>query len=618
MWRAFFFVALLLGLTAQTAQLHCCSGTPATPSPPPPNQTLLAYMYSCANAQTCTATGADPGATAAQTLYWGYETLAHDSGAGSINAKVFANCPGRSASSTCEAYVYDEATLSACGGADSLPIDIAYYNWANANDQAAFYGPYPNLASNSSRVTDPSEGDCNSTGTGTGGTNRVWSLSPNDPTGLACLYSAFATSSTSCGWSFTGPYAVITSGEGVSMDDFGSGYQTPGLESGEYGQSANFLPGTGVNYVGTIWKTAQAATINGLCGAVCIPMVAKFMGGEEVDYCGTTTPPTGGAAGHCYANSLHFSPGTIDSRNQMDGFCTALTGGNLQGLILEDIVDRNLASTNQIAIITMMNSLTEMQVSHTGDECANLVFPLEETSPTSWPEMLGVIWMLPSSDGSPDLVPPWPTTHTDDGKEVAYLPGFELVPSGPEETPAPYSFGGGACSTVATCPSSTWCDSASTNQAPNTNGASDSGGVVALVQYCPKQYAPIMVMQYQHLRILGTDYGPAAAVVNTSSVATAIASTWFAVDSYTTYKHVIGFATCNSGAYWCEGAYVPAGYVGALLAPLQAVNRNCTDTTGTKSYCLTAPSTAINLTSATFTAGSTQVPAESAVFLTSQ
>ena len=246
MWRAFFVLALALGIMGQTAQQYCCSGVPATPSPAPPRQTLLLYAYSCANNVPCQGpTGADPGATSAQALYWGYETLATDN---TTNGKVFANCPGRSVSSTCQAFIYDQMNLLPCGGG-TYPIDRSYQAWLNASDENGYYHIYGDAISGSTRLTiNTGQGYCDVTGTinegkaTAPGGYQAWAEQPLDATSLQCIYNAYATSSTSCGWTFTGPYVSIASGQGVSEDSLDFQSLIPANSARSTGMSRTISP----------------------------------------------------------------------------------------------------------------------------------------------------------------------------------------------------------------------------------------------------------------------------------------------------------------------------------------------------------------------------------------
>lgn len=618
---AFAIIAVAVSLTAPralgiTAQANCCSpGLPPLPTPTP-QQVNLAFQYNCYTlSPPCTQTGVDPGAVSDTALYWACETL--DQAHASVHSNLINECN--------IVFAYDDAGGNGCGSKQGNP-DQAYWVYANASDENAFYHQFGTGSTAPSSTTrlmlGTTQGQCNANGTAptaSPNSNQVGMLNPNDSTGTSCMYHAFADATNPCSFSgYTGPYFSVPSGEGISWDQSPLNYPNNGILSAEYGASMNYLAGTGTYAVGNAWMTDLANLMNGMCGAVCIPIIGKFEGGNGTDYCSSTAT----VANHCTGTTLHFAACAKDYRCNVDPWCTALgSNRNAKGWIYESIVNRNLHEGGSLGILVFaIDTQTWMMANDSTTACASglMRFPVEETVKANYLEVVGFTWLVPDNNGIPDRFVPWLVVHTNaqgvpDANQVAHWPMYDMMPAGPEETPAPFTFNGSTVPDTAS-----WCQNASAGSSPQ-GIAGDSGGVSSLVVYCPKKQEPVLCIQYQHLWIPGaTDMGKVEACVNTSDTAATITDgtgghvNYCQVDPCSTYHHILVFPKCNTTDI-CEGAYIPTGYTGSLLSALQNVNSGCSNTT----YCLTNAGTAIQF-SGDLTIGTTQVPAESTVWMTAQ
>lgn len=88
------------------------------------------------------------------------------------------------------------------------------------------------------------------------------------------------------------------------------------------------------------------------------------------------------------------------------------------------------------------------------------------------------------------------------------------MPQGPEVTVGAFAWNGSTQSVGDGCPA----------------GSGDTGGAVDLLAACVNSLAgpgAIFRQEYLHLYIDGTDYGPAAILLNTSGISVPISSSWF-------------------------------------------------------------------------------------------
>ena len=107
--------------------------------------------------------------------------------------------------------------------------------------------------------------------------------------------------------------------------------------------------------------------------------------------------------------------------------------------------------------------------------------------------------------------------------EVPYMFEETLVPQGPEVSVGAFKWNGAKQSVGDGCPSIT---------------PADTGGAVDLMVTCVSTDADagaaVFRQEYEHLYINGTDYGPAAVLLNTAStVSVAVSSSWFSCSGCT-------------------------------------------------------------------------------------
>jgi hypothetical protein len=135
-------------------------------------------------------------------------------------------------------------------------------------------------------------------------------------------------------------------------------------------------------------------------------------------------------------------------------------------------------------------------------------------------------WLVPNPQtGIPDRVI---FKYDRVGRTTAEVPYYfeeTLVPYGPEEIVAPFTWNGTTPTVGGGCPSS----------------SGDAGGAISLLVQCVNS-AGIYCQQYRDLYINGTRYGPAAACVNTSTSAEHIVSSWFARDPISTYRYELALS----------------------------------------------------------------------------
>ncbi len=466
----------------------------------------------------------DPGAIPDQHLFAVVLDNAYNS-----NAKLAANCPGVSSTSTCQPYKYVDLLNDFC----NTPATLAAYKWADANDETAFLHTYPNGTTESNRIEfnatpNPSGPNCKPDNS-----NAVMRMNAGDNAFNAYLYKTVWTG-TDYTNDFPAPYGV--------MEDQGSvfagiivGGAGQGQVSTEYGSGT--APSGFANQIGNSpyhdasdWETALGTFTNGACGSTCLNMT---LNGVATGY-GNVGPCKVISNGHCHSQ---YQAGMIDDQADIDNLCSTVTGGNLKYFYAERPIFAGRFGFEFLNSQTMtvdINTVANLY-SHTADGCATTKIADIETSYGEGGvgdvmgghvvrlAALAYRWMVANpATGIPDRVISFQYTEGQTKTEVPYFFEDTLVPDGAETAVPKFVWNGSKFTVGGGCPA--------------TNG--DSGGAVALLVQCVSS-AGIYCQQYQHLYINQIDYGKTAACLNTSTTTENIASSWFKNDPISSYSYVL-------------------------------------------------------------------------------
>lgn len=530
MHRAFFqaIVAMALVIAGAPVLARLAFGGPvsraaaANPSPTRTPPIVMGVWAPGGGEFCCRVKDPDPGAIADQHLFAGIINFWHVvSGAGVTLEK---NCPGRGASgnvSGCVPTHYVNIVHPSC----TFSTTLAAYEWANANDENAFLHIYPGARTSGNRATfnSLSGNHCNPPGNG-----NPHFMNPGDAPYGKYLYNNVWTSSRIA----PSPYAI--------MEDV-MGLGSPAEASTEFGQGVLLNGrGNGPYAVDYDWETAHGYFVNGACraGGKCYKMMLNALAPGD----GSTPGPCGSSPGkiingHCYADGGDV----IDDQDAIDNICSAVTGGNLYAMQFEEVThlkNNNVPGPSWLAYAT--NTMANL-VTHTADGCKNTTaIDIEFSSGNdacgkngggcgdinggiAWrTEGLAWRWLVPNRDGMPDKVQPFRFTIGGTGTEVPYFFEDTFVPSGCEECPLQkFRWNGSTVTEGDGCPST----------------HRDTGGAIDIRVQCINPGA-ILCQQYRHLFINQTDYGPAAACLNTSTGTTEkIVRSWFVHDPIGTYKY---------------------------------------------------------------------------------
>lgn len=545
--------ALVIAGAQILAQVALSASTPTSPI-------VIGVWAPGAGHFCCRVNDPDPGAIADQHLFAGiidYSPLI--SGAG---ITLETNCPGAGASanvSGCTPAHYMNVIHLLC----TFSMTLGAYQWANANDENAFLHRYSGMRTSASRDTfaNPTGQHC----IPTSGIGSAYFMNPGDASYNNYLYHTVWTNSQVA----PAPYAIVE-------DVMGLGY--PAEFTAEFGRGVLLSRrGNGPGAVGYDWETAHGDFVNGACptGGTCYKMILNSLAGGA----GSTPGPCGSSPGkivdgHCYADG----GGIIDDQDAIDNICSTVRGNNLYALQFEEVTHlkkNKIPGPSWLAYAT--NTMANL-VTHTGDGCRNTVaidieFSSGDDSTCGKPnggcgdtsggiawrtEALAWRWLVPNVDGIPDKVEPFDFTIGGTSTEVPYFFEDTLVPSGCEECPLQKFIWNGSTVTEG-------------DGCPSTHG--DTGGAIGIRVECINPGA-ILCQQYKHLFINKTDYGPAAACLNTSDDTTEnIVASWFLHDPIGTYKYrlalsggelksvpyadccggTIAIAACSNAAY-CTGS----------------------------------------------------------------
>lgn len=495
----------------------------------------------------------DPGATADQSLFAGVI----DASAGTDTA-LESHCPGIGSGgsnvSNCNPYKYINMGILLCsGGLEST----AAFNYLNSSDETGFlhtYTPRPNLQTPApgNRLTVP--GSCASP-TPTFTPTNGFLTNPGD--------SGFQNWLVMNVWRpipayFPPPYGILEDNFSVVGWPCSQSYEYGSGPCNNHGISQSPAPGIWETELGSFESSVQT---NCATSGICFAFIGNGLtlgGGSNTGPCNTiSTPPPG----HCWVT---FGGGVVDDKDDLAKLCAAAdTAGHLRGIEAEEIVFlKGTASpvpsplyANTQTIVYMINTMSDL-VQYTSGPCKNMVaidqeasggsfYPLDSytqgTVPGGIPvrmEATALRFLVPNPVTLvPDRMQPF--YYTVGGTDNNWTPGpnasscstspycevpyfFEetLVPQGPEVTVNAFTYGG--VNSVGD-----GCPYPSPSPTPN-----DSGGAVDLMVDCVTADADlgaaVFMQEYLHLYINGTDYGPAAVLLNTASTTRVpINSSWF-------------------------------------------------------------------------------------------
>lgn len=514
-------------------------GSPPTPTPGP--QALLSFggmgnvTVPCPTSSPFTTNkvglcAGDPGARADQSLFYGYQGQSQNAATSTQLVQTNGcNPSARTATSNladtsgnhCGFYLYVGLTHYNCDG--TVPEAYWWGNVINAPHQAgalhfnsANGDRSGNITLANMMVNNGESGQCNSAGTGSGGTGTVIE-NPNDTTEPACVVTFLTTSNTPCNSYATGPFLSFPAGEGMGLDyGWVETGNTQCIKSTEFGNTLAWA--TPQNGHGTTpCMTAFADLYNNLSP---VPIVAKqYTGGA--DGCMTSTAPALGSPPaptppppNCYPTTFSDAGAEINSRWNMDAFCAAI-GSNFQGELLEELTSRT--ALTQPVITVLLNTFYYQQTTHV---CPNMRWMLEEFPVNYYNEQMGILDLMPDAlTGVPDLGYAYREV---DGSTPARWVDQEIVPANPEQTLTTFAY------TTITNGSviDNGCSTGATNVAPSW-GVGNTGGTKPINVWCVSQRRPVLCLQYVNVWILSTNYGKGVVCVNEGATNETVQSAWF-------------------------------------------------------------------------------------------
>lgn len=609
----FLFVVLvpLLGRTQQSGTWPFV-GAPAaapieTPSPPP----VLLADYGAVGSACCSG-GSDAGAVADQHLFkfvWDYNPLLSASPTGAAYL-LDQNCPGVGASgnvSGCTPIHYMDFFSNRCVN----PATLAAYQYeqTSANtvrDEAAFVHSYGGGLTVANRYSG-SGGSC--TPIPTNNSAQQWIMNRADSSYATNIYNNVLTYAYNSGCGSPPCYVVFDHYQ-IMEDDANISY--PGDLLTEYGNKAldQIASGSGANPAAVDYVSSNAVFANNMCQtptSLCVGVIFNCCapgtgnGLSTVPSCNSyqgTTPQ------ECYGG------GYTNDALAIDNMCTASTQGNLLALTYEEIIhEKNNTWPGELFLASEGNGLISFMDTHvgSGDGCGNSyvdedTFTSGNTICTSAPGSGGdgacgdiaggeewrtmeTAWrwlFYDPATGIPDrYLPHFGTINDSNGTGIEAPAYFEstMVPQGPEIGTQKFQWNGATCTPQNACYTYTTGDGC---DASGMHLHGDAHGMIDLRVWCDAQPActggsstsipcganqavgdwggAVFVQQYKHLYIYnGTkfvDYGPAAALVNTSVTTTAtVSSSWFArpalgggtSDAYTAYNWELNLGGANPG-----------------------------------------------------------------------
>jgi hypothetical protein len=466
-------------------------------------QFLPVYGYASGTGTGCGggSQGADPGASVDQKLFWGLESCT----SADLSGTLTSNCPGRSSTSTCQAYFYIDLALNACQGGASSVWDYAANAGSNENSfRHIAAGPISNAA----RLTARQETKCGKRG---GSDSIAYFMDLGNAAMENFIYQNV--------WSSKSHFPT---GWYPFSDDVGISYMPSVINSAEYRGAYSWQVGTGPYNVGTSWLTAVARYVNAACQAICLHQIMNSLGGAVLP-CATIV------SGHCYG-SQKYAQGVYDNTIRLDQLCAGLNSANLDALVSERLINGNGSPGpifNPYQIALFVNTAADILNNHTADRCSSVKFidfDLPSQGQNIRDDQSAVKWLICARDGMPDFDIPWRVTYGRTAREVPLLPEDAIVPYGCESPLSAYRFNGSVV-----------------EQGTGCEKAGDSGGAVGLVVACPSKTEPVYGQQYQGCWLAGVNQGPCAVLMNTSAHPVTIIASMFPHDPAGSYHYLIGW-----------------------------------------------------------------------------
>ncbi len=498
-----------------------------TPTPP---VVIPAWILGGGNFYTC-CNDVDPGATPDQHLFAGVIDASE-----ATDDSLKTNCPGIGSGgsnvSNCNPYKYVNMLWLVC----DTTLSGNGFDYLAMSDPSGFVHYYePPPATPGPRFT-PSSGKCSLS-------NNTYATNPDDSAWLSWLaMHAWTTDEAN----FPAPYGIDEDNVGIHGYTCDASYEYGDAFCNQKGKSASPQP--------TDWESALGVFANNTCtSTTCFYFVGNGLqrgDGSNTGSCSTISNS------HCFVPNFG---GIIDDMDAIDNFCTAAYGTNsttnTQGIEAEEVVflkgtpapspsptsGNTPVYANTQTIVDMINTMSHLVTDTTGP-CANVNAIDIESSGGSFPGLVGYgagtvaagipireeatafRFLVPDTNTLvPDRIVPFYYRiglTTNKGLDCCKVPYFfeeTLVPQGPEVTVGAFEWNGVTQSVGDGCPSIT---------------PADTGGAVDLMVTCVSTDADagaaVFRQEYKHLYINGTDYGPAAVLLNTASTtAVPISSSWF-------------------------------------------------------------------------------------------
>ncbi len=457
------------------------------------------------------------------------------------------NCPGVGPASTCQPYKYVGLIKNFC----NTRVTRAAYAYATRNDETAFLHTYPRPKTANSRllfqaIPNPSRGIC-----APDNPDAVMRMNPADRAYNAYLYRNIWAGSDYIS-DFPPPYGIFEDNASLLAGISVGGFNDVSTEYGSGVRPSGFADRVGNSpYRETVdWETALGVFVNGACATGCRDMA---LNGVATGY-GNIGPCNVISNGRCHA---HYQAGVIDDQVAIDNVCRAAPGGNLKYFVAEQPIfggrfgHQFMDSQTMTVEINTIANLYE----HTAGGCANT--KIVDIEPSNGEAGVGDVaggyrvrvaalafrWLVANpSTGIPDRVISFQYTIGRTMSEVPYFFEDTLVPYGAEHAVEPFKWNGRAQTVGGGCPSID----------------ADRGGSIDLLVTC-KGAAGVYCQQYRHLFINGSDYGKAAACLNTGTETANIMRSWFTRDTMSSYRYELALQGGEMKSVPYRG--VPGGWI---------------------------------------------------------
>lgn len=435
--------------------------------------------------------GADAGRNDAK-LWWALETC---STLDAMDSRLPRYCSG-----PCHLYTYADFGLNGCNVTTG-----ATFRFNNSTNEGGFLHLAPGSVAAPNRLTLTRNGQCAQYG---GAQDRNEYFENLGSTAMQSFVYANV-------WSKSDfRKGGIPNGFGVMNDDIFTAYAPTIYKAKEYAGVYLWQKPTAPGAASQSWYSAVASYFNSMCpdGGRCVHTVFNgFTGGART--CATVVE------GNCLG-SAQYAQGYLDNAVNAAPLCSALTRGNVDGVVSERRLYTNRKWSPAGVIAAQINTSIAMALG----TCPGLKYiDLEqpEASPTLRFFMTGLQWLVPDRrTGIPDTVVQWRYAIGPSNSQVAsFWPEYTVIPQGPEQALTPYHYSGSAPHEALGC--------------PTANG--DTGGVVALVVACAGD-SPVWGMQYRHCYVNRAEVGPCATLVNSSPDPIEVTASMFRHDPIGTYR----------------------------------------------------------------------------------